>query len=282
MTGRGPLGFRSAPVQRLRLLASERSARQQQLAYVVEGVAFVSDALRDANVASLYVEEGFDLTLLGIHDASAEVIAVESGVLARVGGVQSPQGVAAIVTVSSPTERFESDGSAPVVLADRIADPGNLGTLLRSAEAAGVTGVVLTPGSTDPYNPKAVRASAGSVMRVPVVSAGSSEAALDAGRFGGRRLVGASMDRGMTYDAFDWHQPSTLVLGNEAHGISPALAERLDDWIHIPMGGRTESLNVAMSAAICLFEAQRQRRIRRSEHAATHNTHTEEQSHVAR
>ena len=291
MTGRGLLGFRSAPVQRLRLLASDRAARREHRSYVVEGVSFVSDALRDAQVEAVFVEDGFDLSHLAVQPPEGSVYWVEGGVLGRVGGVQTAQGVAAVVAMAPDGDgpaggRTSGQGSSehrpqtaglfdrPLVLGDALTDPGNVGTLLRTIEASGGAGLVLGPGSADPYNPKAVRASAGGVMRVPVTCGVDIADAL-AIACAGRRLVGASMDRGVAYDRLDWSTPSTLVLGNESHGVSPEVAASIEEWVHVPMEGRAESLNVAGTGALCLFEASRQRRLHT-------RTKTEEQSHVAR
>ena len=137
-----------------------------------------------------------------------------------------------------------------VLVADRLADPGNAGTIIRSAEAAGANAVVLTPGSVDPYNPKVVRASAGSLFRVPVI-----EATLDS--LHGFRRLGASSHRGDVYTDPVYHGRVAVVVGNEAHGLD-ADAD-IDQWITIPHAGPAESLNVAMAATVLVFEVARQR-----------------------
>ncbi len=142
-----------------------------------------------------------------------------------------------------------------VVVADRLADPGNLGTILRSAEAAGVDAVVLTPGSVDPFNPKVVRASAGALFHVPVV-----EATLDRVREAGLELVGTSSHQGRNHVDADWVGRVAIVLGNEAHGLVDGAA--VDRWVRIEHQGRAESLNVAMAATVLVFEAARQRSAR--------------------
>jgi TrmH family RNA methyltransferase len=144
-------------------------------------------------------------------------------------------------------------GAALVVVADGIADPGNLGTILRSAEAAGVDAVVLTPGTVDALNPKAVRASAGSLFHVPIVAAGLA----DVGAAGLRR-IGTSSHHGIPHDDVDWTGRVAIVLGSEAHGL-PADAP-VDDWVRIAHAGRAESLNVAMAATVLCFAAAAARR----------------------
>ena len=134
-----------------------------------------------------------------------------------------------------------------MLVADRLADPGNAGTILRSAEAAGADAVVLTPGSVDPYNPKVVRASAGSLFRVPVVEATlESLSGLPPPR-APRRTAATS------YTDPVYHGRVAVVVGNEAHGLDDDAA--IDQWITIPHAGPAESLNVAMAATVLLFRS---------------------------
>lgn len=182
---------------------------------------------------------------------SATVFGLADGVLERVAATEAPRGTLAVVRMprSAPTladARF-------VLVLDRVADPGNLGTLLRSAEAAGVDAVALTPGSVDPYNPKVVRASAGALFHVPVVVAGLTEVAT-----AGLRLIGTSSHRGAASDRADWTRPVAVVLGNEAHGLPDDAL--VDEWVTIEHRGRAESLNVAMAGTVVLFDAARAER----------------------
>jgi TrmH family RNA methyltransferase len=176
--------------------------------------------------------------------------------LERVAHTDSPQGVLAVFRprVSTLAEVLAGDG--PVLLLDRLADPGNLGLILRTAEAAGAAGIVVTPGTVDPFNPKCVRASAGSVFRVPVVHAALDAAATEL-RAGRRRLYATSPHGGLEYTAADLGGRVGLLLGQEGGGLDAALLERFEA-IRIPTG-RVESLNVAMAAGILLYEAKRQR-----------------------
>jgi TrmH family RNA methyltransferase len=148
---------------------------------------------------------------------------------------------------------------ALVVVAVGLADPGNLGTLLRSAEAAGAA-VVVAGDSVDPYNPKAVRASAGTLLAVPLVVDADVLGVLDAlGRQGYRRLA-TVVHGGSDYVALDWGRPSALVLGNEAAGLDDATLAACDERVSVPMVGRAESLNVAMAGTVLCFEALAARR----------------------
>ena len=177
----------------------------------------------------------------------APVFELADGLIDRVASTKTPQPLLAIVQTRDAA--LPADASL-VIVADRLGDPGNAGTIIRSAEAAGADAVVLTPGSVDPYNPKVVRASAGSLFRVPVVTAALDEVPM--------RRLGTSSHHGDDYTTVDLVAPVALVIGNEAHGLSGDTA--LDGWVTIPVA--VESLNAAMAATVLVFEAARQRRAR--------------------
>lgn len=175
-------------------------------------------------------------------------------VIDRVATTETPQPVVAVVGRTLASAGILRTASF-VVVADRIADPGNLGTILRSAEASGAEAVVVTPGTVDPTNPKVVRASAGSIFRVPVVEDVSLSSLAD---YPFVRL-GTSSHLGRDYSSTDLTRPVAIVVGNEAHGLEPESA--VDEWITIPHAGTAESLNVAMAATVLCFEVARQRRV---------------------
>jgi TrmH family RNA methyltransferase len=143
-----------------------------------------------------------------------------------------------------------------------VADPGNAGTLLRSAEAAGAGAVLFCAGSVDPYGPKCVRSSAGSVFRLVVARDLAAAEALAAVGEAGATIVATVARGAQPYDAVDLARPVALVLGSEAHGLAAGLAAAVDTAVTIPMQGRTESLNVGMAGTILCFESLRQRRAR--------------------
>jgi TrmH family RNA methyltransferase len=210
--------------------------------FVVEGLGLLRQALAAGwQVEGCYSapDTTIDLDVVQHHLAP--------NVLDRVASTESPQPVVAVVAMRAAT----LPGNASFVLvADRLADPGNAGTIIRSAEAAGADAVVLTPGSVDPYNPKVVRASAGSIFRMPVI-----ELALDA--LSSYRRLGTSSHRGDLYTDPVYHGRVAVVVGNEAHGLDDDAA--IDQWITIPHAGPAESLNVAMAATVIAFEVARQR-----------------------
>jgi len=208
---------------------------------VVEGPSLV----RQASAAGWQIEAQFVAGRTTPVEVDAPVFTLADGVLERVASTEAPQPVLAIVATREAV--LPADASL-VVVADQLGDPGNAGTIIRSAEAAGADAVVLTPGSVDPFNPKVVRASAGSLFRVPVVTAPLDSISL--------RRLGTSSHHGEDYTAVDLTAPVELVIGNEAHGLPDDAA--VDGWVTIP--GAVESLNAAMAATVLLFEAARQRR----------------------
>jgi len=192
-------------------------------------------------------------------DAGVRVYDLEPGVLERVAGTVTPQPVLAVVGMEE-TALADLTGGGPVIVCVDVRDPGNLGTVLRSAEASGAAGVVCCDGTVDVYNPKCVRASAGALFHVGVVSGGTPVAVLAALGASGRRRLGSAIGEGTSYEDADLAVPLALVLGNEAQGLPAGLASSLDGMVTIPMEGRSESLNVGMACAVLCFEAARQRR----------------------
>jgi len=254
------LGFTSARVKRLRHLLARPAARARSGAFVVEGATLIGDALEaGAALECLFVAADYSSPV--VVRAAAAGVAVHHlgpGVLERVAGTVTPQPVLAI----APTLDVDIEdlaGASMLVVCVDVRDPGNLGTVVRSAEAAGVDGILCCDGTVDIYNPKCVRASAGSLFHTRVVARGEPvEVLRTLGGWGLRRL-GTRADGGTPYHQADLGAPVALVLGNEAHGLPVEVAAELDGWVSIPMAGRAESLNVGMAAAVLCFEAARQR-----------------------
>jgi RNA methyltransferase, TrmH family len=241
-----PLGPTNPRIQRLRRLLGRRSSRVDEGAFVVEGPTLVAELLVSGwPVEDVYVET----SALSLVPAGVRAIECRDGTLAKVMDVETARPLLAVakrvVASSLPV------GATFVLVAGGVGDPGNLGTMLRIAEASGAAAVVLTSGSVDPFAPKTVRAAAGSLFRVPVLV----DFALDSL---GLPLYGTTMTGGVQYDQADLRSPVALVLGNEAHGLPPDL--NVAHWLSIPHVGRAESLNVAMAAAVLCFEVARQRR----------------------
>jgi TrmH family RNA methyltransferase len=254
----------------LRGLVQKRSARWAERAFVAEGTELLRTALAaGTTVESVYVSpEGAGeaevqrVTQMAVK-AGARLFTLGPGVLERVSDTVTPQPVLAVLPmlehegqpVASP-----QPGDLLVVLVD-VRDPGNAGTVLRTADAAGARGVVFSGESVDPYNPKTVRASAGSIFHVPfwvqpdapTVAAGLAEA--------GFRTLATTARAGEDYAALDWSVPTAVFFGNEAAGLDAEIAAATTGALAIPMEGKAESLNVGVACAVVCFEALRQRRL---------------------
>ncbi|HVT42100.1 MAG TPA: RNA methyltransferase [Acidimicrobiales bacterium] len=201
--------------------------------------------------------------------AGTRIFHLGAGVLERVADTVTPQPVLAVLpmldaigTGPAAVEAWRAravPGALVVVLVD-VRDPGNAGTVLRAADASGSSAVVFAAESVDPYNPKTVRASAGSLFHVPLALAPDPlEAAADLAAAGFRTMA-TRVREGEDYAALDWSVPTALFLGNESSGLDDALCDALAGSLRIPMDGRAESLNVGVAAAVVSFEAFRQRR----------------------
>jgi len=233
---------------------------------VVEGPELLSVALSaGATVEAVYVAPGGRAVpavaeAVGrAFDAGARVFDLGPGVIERVADTVTPQPVLAVVGFTAAGLDDVAGSSMVVVCAD-VRDPGNAGTVIRTADASGVDAVVCCDGTVDPTNPKTVRASAGSVFHTPIVMGGDAAGVVAALHGHGFTTVGTVVRDGADYTRFDWTRRVAVVLGNEAAGLTDDLASSLDARVTIPMAGRAESLNVGVSAAVLCFEALRQRR----------------------
>jgi RNA methyltransferase, TrmH family len=234
---------------------------------VVEGAELLSMALHSgASIESVYVApEGRSNSAVAevveqVYATGVRVFDLAPGVIERVSDTVSPQPVVAVVGFVPAGLSELAEASLVVVCVD-VRDPGNAGTMIRTADAAGVDAVVCCDGTVDPTNPKTVRASAGSIFHLPVVVGGDAATVIGTLRHWGMSTVGTEVRGGVDYSTFDWCRRVALVFGNEASGLGPSVTGLLDQGVSIPMVGRAESLNVSVSTAVVCFEALRQRRL---------------------
>lgn len=233
---------------------SRARIRRERGQHLVEGPNAVREALAAGDVLEVFVV--VDGPVLEVP-AGVAVTTVSEPVLGRLTDATTPQGIVALVA----TPRAQLDevvGDGLLVVLDAVADPGNAGTILRTADAAGAKGVVLTRGSVDVFAPKALRSAAGSTYHLPVVTGVELAAVAAACRAAGQRVVG--LDGTATTDVRMLESdagPVALVLGNEAHGLSAETRAELDGLVAVPIHGRAESLNVAAAAAIAIYAAAR-------------------------
>jgi TrmH family RNA methyltransferase len=190
---------------------------------------------------------------------AVDVVVVSESVLAALAGTVSPQGVVGVAELPGADLDTALDGARLVVVLWEVRDPGNAGTIIRTADAAGADAVVLTGHSVDPRNGKAVRASAGSLFHLPIVEEPDWQRVAGACRAHGLQLVAADAGGPAVHTALDLTAPTALVFGNEARGLDGKVRADCDLLARVPIHGRAESLNLAATVAVLTYEAARQR-----------------------
>jgi TrmH family RNA methyltransferase len=232
----------------------KRTLREEERRFLVEGAQAVTEALaEEGRLLALFVNDELDPLAVRARQVGVPVDPVSDAVMERLTSTVTPQGVVGIAPfVDVGIDDLAAPGAVAVL--HEVRDPGNAGTILRSADAAGAAGVVFAGSSVDAYNPKSVRASAGSIFHVPVVRDVATEDALASLRSKGFAVV--AMDMHGDEDLFETDLPrvSAFVFGNEAHGLPSEILEAAEHRVRVPHAGRAESLNLAAAAAVCLFE----------------------------
>jgi TrmH family RNA methyltransferase len=261
------IGARNPRLRRLRRLTGRSKARSEERAFVVDGPTLVGEALRSGmRVVEVFAGPGVlaEAGLVDLIGPEVEVFEVEPSVLEPLLDPVNPRPLAAVVAMADEADGLPAGlagGTAPILVAVELRDPGNLGTILRTAEASGMAGLVLAGPSVDRFAPKVVRASAGSLFRLPVVARADALAALDELAATGRPVVAAVVDAGaVAYERADLSS-AVIVVGNEANGLAAEVVARADLAVTIPMAPGVESLNAAVAASVLCFEAARQRRL---------------------
>lgn len=236
-----------------------RKARQQHAQLLLEGVRLIEDAMSAGFTPALFLfdpaaSEAFASLLARAQTQGAEVASLAAELLAELCDTVTPQGLVAV----APWPQIRPGEAGLSLVVDGVRDPGNLGTLLRSAAAAGVDQVITLPGVTDPWAPKVLRAGMGAHFRTAIrQAAGLAQAEQWTGSARPYLADGAGRE---LYTAVDWTQPSVLIIGGEAAGAGLAANWPAVQRIAIPMASEVESLNTAMAGSVILFEAARQRR----------------------
>lgn len=247
-------------IKRVRRLLTDRRYRHREAALVVEGTRWLAEVAASGHPPELilatesWLVDDDNRTL--VSRLQTDPIVISDSLLTAVSDTETPAGVLAVLPV---IQLPLPDHPTLLLILDRLADPGNLGTMIRTAAAAGVDGVLLAPGCVDAYNPKTVRATMGALLRLPVQSL--SWAAIEE-TTAGLSVWLAAADGPIEYTDVDWRKPVALVIGSEASGVGAEALALGRGRIAVPMAAQTESLNAAAAAAAILFEARRQRRTR--------------------
>ena len=239
----------------------QRKHRRQQERFLVEGLQLLHMAL-DAGAQPLevfYCESQFEgseaaLLLDRFGQAGAELAPVSPPVMATLSERDAPQGmVATFALFETPLQALRLAGSEMVVVLDRLQDPGNLGTLIRTADAVGAAAAILIEPSVDPFDPKTVRGSMGSLFNVPLVQTTDVPGLFAYLHAKGLRLVGADAQLGEAWGEGLWDGGAALILGNEARGLSDDVRPYVEAWARLPILGQAESLNVAVAGGVLMY-----------------------------
>lgn len=248
----------------------QKKYREETGLFLVEGVRAVEEAMAHAAVEELYFTDS------ALHDRKEHLIGqaenkglpvyrVSAAVFRKMADTDSPQGVLAVVR--KPRRSFTDLWQHPhpfLILVDGLADPGNLGTIIRTADAAGAAGIILLSGTVDVYNPKVVRSTAGSLFHIPVIDGMDTREVLAQLKHRGVTVLAADVGATEPYYAVDLTAAVAVAIGNEGAGLSAPVVEAADRRVKIPMPGKAESLNAAMACGIILYEGLRQRALKES------------------
>lgn len=259
----------NAQIKELVKLQKNARHRRRQQCFVVEGVKLVGEAAEHGRLERVFLSETMVQEewkqLAGqpmFRDIPEDLVEIVTDpVFSKISDTVTPQGILGLVKMPGYTlEEILSQEKQLFLLLDDLRDPGNLGTILRTAEGAGISGVILSRESVDLFNPKTVRATMGAIFRVPFVYVENLAQTVEGMKERGISVYGTRMEGSQIYDQPDYRRATALVIGNEANGISQEVLDRLTGGIRIPMEGSLESLNAAVAAAIVMYEAARQRR----------------------
>lgn len=248
-------------IRNLIQLQKKGKVRREQDVFVAEGIKMYREAPREL-VEKVYISKSFSekaeaAELLGCRNLEI----VEDRVFQMAADTKTPQGILAVIRRQHYTMQQVTAGERPLLmLLENLQDPGNLGTILRTGEGAGVTGVIMSADTVDIYNPKTIRSTMGSVYRMPFCYTEDLRQAAEEMQAKGITIYAAHLKGIRDYDAPDYRKGCAFLIGNEGNGLTEELASRADEYIRIPMCGQVESLNAAVASAVLMYEAFRQRR----------------------
>lgn len=235
--------------------------RIREQMFLLEGKKVVTEALQSNKpLIRVLVDEAHSEEYQHISDQyrEPEWLEVDSRVFKSITDTENPQGIMAVAAIPDNDLSALFDQSACLILLDRISDPGNLGTIIRTAWALGIDGILLSEGCTDPFSPKAVRSSMGGILNVPVYDA-IGPLVIEQLKSAGYRVTGTTIDASTSIFANDYRGGNIIVIGSESRGVSPDIQACCDNFINIPINPAVDSLNAAVACAIIMMEVWKQR-----------------------
>ena len=251
----------NSQVERLLQLQKKSKARNEEKVFLVEGVRMFQE-VPEKRVEKVYISESLynkKKQELNLDRFSYEI--VSDTVFQHVSDTKTPQGILCVVKQEKyDMEELLSIKNPLFMVLDNLQDPGNLGTIVRTAEAAGVDAVFLSKESVDIYNPKTIRSTMGSIYRMPILYVEDLLDLLEIFKQKGITSYAAHLEGKNSYDRENYQSGTAVLIGNEGNGLRDEISEAADVWVRIPMEGKVESLNAAIAATVFMFEAYRQRR----------------------
>lgn len=239
---------------------SEKKHRDDKGVFIADGLRFVMEIPKDMDIEKIIFSESFiSKNDISAFEKRAECYVISDKLFSSLSDTKNPQGIMAVCPkmIYKVSDIIKKDGF--YVIAEEMNDPGNLGTVIRTAHAAGCDGIILSKGSVDLYNPKVLRSTMGSVFKIPVVVNADLDEVADIMKMNGIKVYAAHLKGKKYHYNTDLKKGCAFMLGNEARGLSNHAAELCDELIRIPMPGNAESLNASVAAAILIYEAVRQR-----------------------
>ena len=242
-------------------LQKKAKARNKEGVFIAEGSRMVLETPVD-RIKQLYISESyFSKGGQELDEKGYDFEILSDSVFSYVSDTKTPQGILAVVKRKEyKLEDITGVENPHLIVLDNLQDPGNLGTIFRTAEAAGVTGIVLSRDCVDIYNPKVIRSTMGAIYRMPFVYVEDLLESLKVMKARGIKTYAAHLKGKNSYDKENYKDACAFLIGNEGNGLREEVSNAADIWIRIPMEGEAESLNAAVAAAVLMFEAARQRR----------------------
>jgi len=249
----------NSQVKYLVQLQKKSKIRKENKEFVVEGIKMVEEAPKD-RIVKVYVSENFTkVNEEAVEKIGAEYEIVSDNVFSQMSDTKTPQGILAIVKMLDYSMNDLIKDLPLIAIIENLQDPGNLGTIIRTGEGAGISGVLMSSNTVDIYNPKTIRSTMGSIFRVPFVYENDFLNAIDFIKNRNITIFAAHLDGKNSYTEEKYSGPSAFLIGNESNGLSEVAAKKADVLIRIPMCGKVESLNAAIATTVLLYEARRQR-----------------------
>lgn len=250
--------FNNQQIKDIKLYQKKAKLRDEKNIFIIEGIRMFRETPKE-RLLKIFVSEGFLRKNASVLEGFSYET-VEDRVFEKMSDTQNPQGILCVVKREHVTLEGLLERKNPhFLILENLQDPGNLGTILRTGEGAGVTGIIMSRDTVDIYNPKVIRSTMGSIYRVPFLYVESLPETIRKIRESGVKVYAAHLDGEISYDKPDYTTGTAFLIGNEGNGLTVETAALADEYMRIPMEGKLESLNAAVAAALLMYEVHRQR-----------------------